>query len=69
VHTGDVGFQDKEGLLFIRGEVKGVIIAGGQNARRHNRSVLMVDGVAPALVKAPACRVLRKEICEIRIER
>ncbi len=54
VHTGDLGFQDEEGYLFIRGRLKDMIITGGQNvhAAEVEEAILRVDGVAECAVFA-----------------
>jgi acyl-CoA synthetase (AMP-forming)/AMP-acid ligase II len=54
VHTGDLGFQDAEGFLFIRGRVKDMIITGGQNvhAAEVEEAILHVPGVAECAVFA-----------------
>jgi acyl-CoA synthetase (AMP-forming)/AMP-acid ligase II len=54
VHTGDLGFQDAEGFLFIRGRVKDMIITGGQNvhAAEVEEAILHLPGVAECAVFA-----------------
>jgi len=54
VHTGDLGFQDEEGYLFIRGRLKDMIITGGQNvhAAEVEEAILHVQGVAECAVFA-----------------
>jgi acyl-CoA synthetase (AMP-forming)/AMP-acid ligase II len=54
VYTGDLGFQDAEGFLFIRGRVKDMIITGGQNvhAAEVEEAILRVPGVAECAVFA-----------------
>jgi acyl-CoA synthetase (AMP-forming)/AMP-acid ligase II len=52
VHTGDLGFLNEEGFLFIRGRLKDMIITGGQNvhAAEVEETILRVNGVAECAV-------------------
>lgn len=52
VRTGDLGFVDEDGYLFIRGRVKDMIITGGQNvhAAEVEEAILRVPGVAECAV-------------------
>jgi acyl-CoA synthetase (AMP-forming)/AMP-acid ligase II len=52
VHTGDLGFVDNEGYLYIRGRLKDLIITGGQNvhAAEVEEAILRVHGVTECAV-------------------
>lgn len=52
VHTGDLGFMDAEGFLFIKGRLKDMIITGGQNvhAAEVEEALLALPGIADATV-------------------
>lgn len=54
VRTGDLGFVNEEGFLFIRGRLKDMIITGGQNvhAAEVEEAILRVPGVAECAVFA-----------------
>ena len=52
VHTGDLGYMDEQGYLFIRGRLKDMIITGGQNvhAAEVEEVILRLPGVAECAV-------------------
>lgn len=52
VHTGDLGYMDAEGFLFIKGRLKDMIITGGQNvhAAEVEECILGLPGVADVTV-------------------
>ncbi len=52
VHTGDLGFFDEEGFLFIKGRLKDMIITGGQNVHAAEVEEILLDipGVADCAV-------------------
>ena len=52
VHTGDIGYLDDEGYLFVSGRLKEVIVTGGQNvhAAEIEDLILTFAGVADCAV-------------------
>jgi fatty-acyl-CoA synthase len=52
IHTGDIGYLDDEGYLFISGRIKEVIVTGGQNvhAAEIEELILTFPGVADCTV-------------------
>jgi acyl-CoA synthetase (AMP-forming)/AMP-acid ligase II len=52
LHTGDLGYRDDEGYLYIRGRKKDMIITGGQNVYPAELEdvILRVIGVAECAV-------------------
>ena len=45
LHTGDVGYMDEEGYLFISGRIKEMINRGGENI--YPREIEIPAGEAP----------------------
>jgi fatty-acyl-CoA synthase len=54
VHTGDLGYLDADGYLFLRGRKKDMIVTGGQNvyAAEVEDTILRCPGVADCAVFA-----------------
>ena len=52
VHTGDLGYRDAEGFLFLRGRKKDMIVTGGNNvyAAEVEDVILRFPGVAECAV-------------------
>lgn len=52
VHTGDLGFMDEAGFVFIKGRLKDMIITGGQNvhAAEIEETLLSIPGIADCAV-------------------
>lgn len=55
LHTGDLGWFDEDGYLFISGRIKEVIIRGGENL-----SPALIEGALAAVPGVQACCVVGK---------
>ena len=52
IHTGDVGYQDDDGFIYLNGRIKNMIISGGINIypEEIEQILLSYDGIREALV-------------------
>ena len=67
LHTGDVGFLDEEGYLFITDRKKDLIIKGGENVspREIEEALFLHPSVAEAAVVGVPDVVYGEEICAV----
>ncbi|MCD8295364.1 MAG: acyl--CoA ligase [Clostridia bacterium] len=65
LHTGDIGYQDKEGILHISGRKKDIIIRGGNNlsAGKIEETIMSLPCVHQAVVAARKDEVLGEVPC------
>lgn len=65
LHTGDVGFKDGDGDIFIKGRVKGFVKVGAQKANPSDaeKVALGYGGVGEAAAVAVRDRILGNKIC------
>ena len=67
LHTGDIGYLDEEGYLFITDRKKDLIIKGGENIspREIEEALYLHPSVAQAAVIGVPDRVFGEEICAV----
>jgi acyl-CoA synthetase (AMP-forming)/AMP-acid ligase II len=67
LHTGDIGFLDEEGYLFITDRKKDLIIKGGENIspREIEEALYLHPAVAEAAVVGVPDAIFCEEICAV----
>ena len=79
LHTGDLGFIDKEGYLYVKGRIKEIIIRGGENISPVEieyyikklpsiKEVKVIGVEAEVLQEEIVACVVPKENCEVSKE-
>jgi len=65
LHTGDIGYLDSEGYLYIKGRIKNLIITGGYNVSPEEiENVLnLYPGIKESFVYAAKDAVVGEKIC------
>lgn len=65
VHTGDLGYIDNDGYLYISGRIKSVIISGGLNIypEEIEQIIYQLDGVKDAIVYGVEDNILGEAVC------
>lgn len=64
-HTGDIGFMDSQGYLFITGRLKEMIIRGGENIYPREVEELILNAAHPSIKDVQVEDFIRKFIRQI----
>ena len=65
IHTGDIGFLDEDGYLYIKARIKEIIIKGGENIcpTEIEDALNNVEGIKEAIVIGVPDKYKTEEIC------